>query len=533
MKNTQKNAVAQPQTDEKKYTVANSLVSYYLVMMFGFFPLFLTNQYAHARTDKFWLYTVLTLVLIISVGVCAVINLNEARRLNNEYHLIKPLTVTDIMMLCFWGFAVISTFCSEYMSSALTGFSARDNGLLLLTLYMLMYFALTRHYQFKGYVVAVYLIISSVVALLTVLNFFYIDPLGMLSGYDKATIDDFGSTIGNKNIIAAFMCMSLPAAIMSFIVTKDKVMRIVSGVSIAFAYMGLICADSTSDILGLIVILPVTAIFSARGFDYLRRFMLAMAILFASGKLLQLFSAAVGDNNKGFEFMQKFLVYSPVMYVPMIVFGILYAVMYFVAKNREPRYPAKTVQTVFGVLFALGITAAIGLFIYFSFVDKKTDLGEFEKLLRFSDKWGTHRGFMWRVSLEEYGKFGFFGKLFGSGPDTAYYVLMPHFEELLKRFGDKSTDCAHNELLNYLITQGALGLIAYLGFMGSVIVRGIKAAKSNPFALAFVGAVICYLAQSVVNLYNPIVTPLLFIFASLAEALCRNGEEQIELGVRS
>ena len=36
-------------SQSKKYTAANSLINYYLAIMFTFFPLFLTDQYAHAR----------------------------------------------------------------------------------------------------------------------------------------------------------------------------------------------------------------------------------------------------------------------------------------------------------------------------------------------------------------------------------------------------------------------------------------------------------------------------------------------------
>lgn len=519
--NEKTKAAQNEKASDTKYTVSNSLVSYYLLMMFGFFPIFLTEQYSHARTDKFWLYLALTSVLVISVGVCAAIRRSEARRLGQEYKVIAPLALPDILMLCFWGFAAISTVFSAHFSYALTGFAARDNGLILLTAYMLMYFVLTRNYSYKSYVVAVYLIVSSIVALLAVLNFYYIDPLGMLSGYDEATIADFGSTIGNKNFIAAFMCLFLPAAVMSFVVTGDRIMRFISAGAIVFAYTGLICADSTSDILGLIVILPVMAVFCARSFEYLRRYLLAMTVMFLSGKLLYLFALLIGDNNKGFEFIQEFLVYSPVMYAPIVLCGVMYLVMLLAGRSGEPRYPAKAVQLILGVLFAAGVVTAVGAFVFFSFIDTRTDLGDFEKLLRFSDAWGTHRGFMWRVSLEEYGRFDIFRMLFGAGPDTVYYVLEPHFAELADRFGDASTDCAHCEFINYMLTQGALGLLVYLGFMGSVIVRGIRTARKNPFVLIFICAVICYLAQSTVNLYNPIVTPTLFIFASLAEAMNR------------
>ena len=533
------------------YTVSNTLVNMYLTIMFSFFPLFLTEQYAHARKDKYIFYLITTGFLIASVGSILLIkgfaNTSKPAEARSGEKLFLPLSLTDVFMLGFIWFAAISTILSDHPDKAFWGTGGRNNGLFLLLFYALMYFLITRNYAHKDYVFVVYLITSSFVALLTVLNFFYIDPLGMLDGYDPQTIENFGSTIGNKNIIAAFMCLFLPVAVMLFVVAKAKVVRIVAGIAIGFAYTGLLCADSTSDILGLLVILPVTAIFCARSFVYLRRWTLGMVILFLSPFVVKIHLRAIppvvellqnirhlmqpdyqlkelaydGVRNKGFEFMQETLFNSSWMILPIVIFGVAYALMFIFGKDDMPRYPAKAMQIILLSLFSVGIIALLWLFIRFSFYDTETDIGEFEKLLRFDDYWGTHRGFMWRVSFEEYRNFTPLRRLFGAGPDTAYYVLEPHFPELMT-FGDSSTDCAHNEFINYLLTQGALGLMMYLGMMGSAVVRGLKAAKSDPMALVFISAVICYLAQSTVNLYNPIVTPTLFIFFSLAEATARN-----------
>lgn len=527
MKNTQK--AKENHSVKEKYAVKNTLVNLYLAVMFGFFPLFLTEQYAHARMDKYWFYLIATGILIVSVGLCMVFTLPEPKAPGEKTRLILPMTATDCFMLCFLGAATLSTLFSAYPEKAFLGTGGRNNGLLLLMFYTLMYFTITRNYVKKDYVFTFYLVTSSFVALLTVLNFFYIDPLHMLEGYDTATVMDFGSTIGNKNIIAAFMCLFLPVAVMLFVVSKGRIMQIVSGVSIVFAYTGLLCADSTSDILGLMIILPVMAIFCARSYDYLRRYLLALTILFASGKLLWQFALAIGDNNKGFEFMQEFLIYSPAMFFPIGIFGAGYLLMLLLGRRQTPRYPGKIIQIVLSALFSLGIITVIGLLIHFSFFDLETDVGDFEKILRFDDYWGTHRGFMWRVSFEEFKRFNLLHQIFGSGPDTVYYVLQPHFAELSERFGDSSTDCAHNEFINYLVTTGVTGLAAYLGLMGTVIVRAVKTAKRNPMTLVCIAPVICYLAQSVVNLYNPIVTPTMFIFLSLTEAMIRNEE----LGARS
>ncbi len=524
---------AEVRETKNRYTVSNTLVNVYLTLMFSFFPLFLTDQYVHARTDKFWLYLALTGFLIVSVGFCKLMNRYDDTIRRDKPGFFKTLSTTDVLMLCFVGFAALSTVFSPYISDAFTGFKGRDNGLLLLLAYALMYFIITRNYVMKDYPFIGYLAVSSIVALLTVVNYFYIDPLSIFSGYDDNTIANFGSTIGNKNIIAAFMCLFLPVAVGFFTVSEKRYLRALGGVAIIFAYAGILCADSSSNIFGLLVILPIMLIFFSRSFTYLKRYFAALTIMLASGKQLQLFAVLVGNKNKGFEFIQQFLIYSPLMYVPLAVCGGIFLILYFIGKKGEPPYPAKALQITFCVCFgAIALTLA-GLFVYFSVIDTTTELGNFTKLLRFDDYWGTHRGFMWRVSFEEYRKFNLWQKFFGAGPDTAYYVLEPHFKELAERFGDSSTDCAHNELINYLLTQGALGVTAYLGLVGAAVIRGLKTAKSNPMTLIFIGAVICYVMQSVVNLYNPIVTPHFFIFLTLTEAVSRGELGVFALGDRS
>ena len=97
-----------------------------------------------------------------------------------------------------------------------------------------------------------------------------------------------------------------------------------------------------------------------------------------------------------------------------------------------------------------------------------------------------------------FGDASFFQKLFGTGPDTFHYAFSPYFTELMK-YGDSSTNAAHNEYLNYLITIGAFGLIAYLSVVGGTIAGAIKKSFSNPLSIVCVSAVICYSVQVVVK----------------------------------
>lgn len=530
--NRQKSAQYRPST------MPGFLINLYLILMFSFFPLFLTQQFVRARRDKYTLYLILSGVLILSVVIVSLMDYFEAKRHQKADLHIKPISYADISFLCFFGFAAISTLLSKYPAESFLGVfpnGGRNNGLLLMTVYLLVYLVITRRYHFKDYVIAVYLVFSSVVAFLAIVNFFYIDLIRVYDGYidlwklfedtsnaNTNVLLNFGSTLGNKNLIAAFMCLFLPVAVMTFVVTEKRYLRILSGIAAAFAYCGLLCADSTSAILGLVIAVAVMAIFSARRYDYLKRYLLALAIMFAASKLLRLFSYIMGDISKGFEFIQTFLIYNRAIYIPLAVCAILFILMQVFEKKLAPHYPKKAVVITLIALTVGGICAGIWAVVYYSFIAPEAQLSEnLSGLLRFDEKWGTHRGYYWIKSLDEYKNFDILRKLFGYGPDSAVVVMEPYFPEMLTKFNETSTDTVHNEFLNYFITQGALGLLSYLMILGTITVRAIRRAKNDPIILIFLSAVICCAAQSVVNLYQPITTPIFFIFLSITEALNR------------
>ena len=515
---------AAKQPAKQPYLVHNSIVSYYLLLMFSFFTIFLSRKdYSNSRHDKFYLYLGLSGVMVIGAGVAFFLAAMEQNRIGRSLSAgFLPITAADGAFLCFTVCALVSTFASEYFPGTFLAEFGRNNGMLLLFFYALVYFIISRMYVCKDYVIAVFLIASCLIALLTVLNFFYIDPLGLLEGYKGTFYEpDFGSTIGNKNTIASYMAMFVPVAVMTSVLNEKRFMRVIALIAVAFAYTGALCANSGSVIMGLAVTVPVMAVFSAQRYERLMRFLTAMTVLFTSAKLLMLFSALTGDNSKGFEYTQDFLIYHPAGYLPILLCAGAALLMYRLRTRLEPRYRPKAITVTLLALTGALVAGMIGAILYFSLADTTTALGKAEQLFRFNDRWGTHRGFMWIRSLREYGGFGFFRKLFGAGPDTAYYILEPYFEELNARFHNTSTNCAHNEYINYLITQGALGLLSYLAILGTVCVRTLRRARQNPTALIFLSAVICYAIQGTVNIYQPITTPLFFLFLSMAEALNR------------
>ena len=517
------------------YNMRHSLVNYYLLIMFTFFEMFLTEQYARARTDKYILYVVLTTILFISIVVISISykldkNAPLEQRVVENVPFFK-LSITDIAMIVFFLGAVICTIFSDYKLDSLTGNAGRNNGLILIALYTAMYFILSRFYYFKNYIFVAFMVFGSLISLLAILHFFYIDPLGLFSGYADHVINNFGTTIGNKNTIASYMCIFLPSAIMMFVLQKDKYVKILSAFSIGFAYCGLLVSGSNSGYIGFALMLFFMALACVRKPHLLRNFMFAITIMFSSGLVLRLFSSIMNDKSKGFEKIGEKLIYSNLLFVIIASCGLVTLLLYLFKDKKFVNSNAfKNVLTIILSVIGIGVAGVVSyLFYYYSVVDTKTDIGSLSQLLRFNDAWGTHRGFMWIEGTKDFFKNDLYHLMFGSGCDTFYHVFEPHFEELNRRFSNTSTNSIHCEYLNYLVTQGIVGLLSYLTVVISALVRAFKTSKNNELILLFIFPIIAYCAQAVVNIYTPVVTPFLFIFIALCEALSRNSHPMNKL----
>ena len=507
-----------------KYYMRNAIVNYYLLVMFTFFEMFLTNQYYNARGDKFVLYIVLTSVLTVATLIISMVYWLDKGTHIIENKKIFSFSVTDIAFISFFVCSVITTVISDYKLDSLLGSAGRDNGMILIMLYLLMYFVISRFFIYKSYVFNAFLVAGCVISLLAVLHFFYIDPIGVMEGNTEYTILNFGTTIGNKNTIASYMCIFLPIAIMMFVVQNSTTVRILSAVSVCCAWWGLLVASSYSGYLGFFVVLFCMLLFCVRRAQLLRRLMFALTIMFASTILLRLFSFIMDDKSKGFEAIGEMILYNYYIYIVAAVCALLTGILYLLKKNPNiiEKWP-KNILTIIVVAAGVSVVIVCGyLFYKYTFVDTKTDIGGWSHIFRFDDRWGTHRGFMWINGLKDYADSGFINILFGSGCDTFYHVFEPHFAELSARFHNSSTNCIHSEYLNYLITQGLFGLLSYLTIIVSVLVRVIRKWKDNKLVLLFIFPIIAYCAQASVNIYTPVVTPFLFIFVALCECIARD-----------
>lgn len=141
--------------------------------------------------------------------------------------------------------------------------------------------------------------------------------------------------------------------------------------------------------------------------------------------------------------------------------------------------------------------------------DNADRYGSLRGYLVISDDWGTRRGYIWRIGMESYLKFPIVHKIFGYGPDTFGIITVNnYYGEMLSKYNTKF-DSAHNEYLQYLITIGIVGLLAYLSLLFVSIMEMVRASKKEPVIIAIIFAVVCYSVQALVNISVPIVAPIM------------------------
>ena len=147
-------------------------------------------------------------------GLIAYMLLSYMKRKSLTGKIYEPfsLSLADWGMLVFSVIAAVSCAVSSDPQSAFTGDEGRKSGLLFVLAMSCVHIIVSRAPGAGKRAVQGLIISGFLVALLGVLNFFYVDPFGFYGPrLGKASVPRFISTIGNIDFFAAFLCLYLPA----------------------------------------------------------------------------------------------------------------------------------------------------------------------------------------------------------------------------------------------------------------------------------------------------------------------------------
>ncbi len=473
------------------------------------YPLFLADRYYKMTYAKMVFFCVCSFALICVLGM---VMLSTENKLRNKLTLKAP---HELSLLTFAGLGVIGCVFSGDPAAAFTGAEGRHMGLLTVIAMALAYLTLSEFFVFTDWVVYAFAGASVCVNGIAVIQLAGGNPFGLYTDAVDSTVYNFVSTIGNINVFSSFLCLVIPFFLYLSLQTSDRVKKCVYSVTLLFAFLGSFAAKSDGIYLGLAGVLLVMT-WTVRKSRTAQTSLFHAAVLFFTADLITaLIAEFILHSAVPLTFLSRLLVNYKVC-VPLLLLSVgLYLI------SRYAKIPEKAAQIFFTVIFALGIAAAAGAFcllIYFSVLNKNTELGSFAKYFRFNDDWGTHRGYIWRTVSETFGAMPFFNKLFGCGEDrllgTITNLLGEERSFYQENGGISLIDNAHNEFLHVLATHGLLGLLSYLGFLFHSFRKALSSA--SPFKKAALFSAFGYLLQAFVNLWQPITTPLLFVFLALS-----------------
>ena len=481
--------------------------SYGLLLFLCAYPFFLQDRYFKMTLGKTVFFYCVTAAFALG---CMLLGAMEWRRAAARLARFSP---TDLFLSLFLFTAILSCAASQYREDAFSGEAGRYMGLLTLLVIGCAYFFVSRFGSLTPTVAVIFGVSMIAMNTVSLLQFRGYDPFGLYQNTQATVRINFMSLVGNKDVYYSYLALTVPFAMYLTHEAAEIREKIFWHTAAFFGFAGAFACNSEGVFIAL---LPAFLIlFFARCGDKpgLLCFLRSVMTFFGAALLTALIKPDLSQFGIQESLVMRLLVRPIPSLCALAVCGALYALLLQV--NLPPKR-MKTLRVAVACLLCAAAAGLIGAFVYFTFFDKTTDVGGLSEFLRFdSHLWGNKRGYVWSRLLRLFKDFPLFRMLIGTGEETVEKLMQSSFgTEMIEKTG-MNFDNAHNEFLQYLITQGVLGLLTYVLFAGSAVKSGFR--EGGPLRRAAVLCCVCYLAQSFVNISQAITTPLFFVFLALTQ----------------
>ncbi|MCI9360838.1 MAG: O-antigen ligase domain-containing protein [Hungatella sp.] len=515
---------------KKKRNWSSIIVGLHVAAVLIGLPIVYQDYYYNILEVKYYYYCGCIIFLLIAMlvyGIIKTIRENGWKQLHipnlKNIKILEIFSVPDLMLIMFWIVAAISTVLSPFKFESFWGNEGRYGGLFLITLYTAAYFFIVKCFRVRSWYVDLCLAVGLAVCIFGLTDFFNLDLLGFERYLSSSEKNSFTSFIGNINMYTQLVAIYLGVAAFMWIGTKNKLRSIWYYICLWIIFLAAITGQSDNvylSIAALFAVLPLYAFRSRRG---IRRYLILVMTCLASVWVVQWvsikYAGQVVSIHSIYNIIAEYEKLNTVILGLCAVILLLYVFDYVVKKQDAQVTP--WLWRAWLVLIIIAALAVLYVLYDVNIAEGGEKYGSLQNYLKFTDSWGSSRGFAWRIALENYGKFPIHQKLFGHGPDT--FGLITYFNNLAEMQSSYRVifENAHNEYLQYLMTMGILGVFAYVGLLVSAFVLVIKKQMNHVPVMAMLAGVFCYVTQGVVNISQPIVTPVMWTLLAMSIAGCR------------
>ena len=488
----------------------------FLIYIFSVYIIFMHNMYFDITITRARTFMYGSLVYVLLFVVSYILELYMMK-----YYKVKPpyfykdtpvILMPEVWMGGFLFANLMAFFVSNNKRGSWSGSTGRYFGLMMILCLTLMFVCLAREASVNKYIFGVFTFFSGASYVIACLQHFGFDPFGLRAKIVDKQKELFISTFGNINTYASYICVSLPVFAGLFIFSKKKIVRAVSGALLVLGSMAIIPAKSDNVYLGVgvgFIVLFYIAIIHKNFTEYIFSVLMVLCGLEIMAILNSAFEGSQKHINGIAEIIENPMI---MLFLLILVLIILILSMLF----RGVKY--ETYKAIQGKTFLIIFTAVMIISMIVVIIVGKNSGNE---LFVFNDKWGTYRGYVWTRGWYLFRDATLFNKIFGYGNETIGQLMKDWFETEMILVTNKRYDNLHNELLQYLVTTGLLGLTTYLGFLVTSFMYIGKRMKDDPILISILASCAAYAAQSLVNLNQPITTPFFFVMLATGVGYAR------------
>ncbi len=460
-------------------------------------------------------------LLLAAAAACLILRAKERRQ--------PRFSVTDCCVSAYLVFVLLSVAAGGFYGDALWGFDGWNMGLMAQISFVLLYFMASRFGRYYRSILAVLCCAACVVYALGILNRLLFDPLGYYDGLTEEQMAQFLSTLGQNTWYASFLMVTLPVGMSVFLYADRKLWRVLGGIFMTVGFGTLVTQNSDSAYFGLAGVFVVFFVLSAGRRERLCRYMAALTLFFASGKIMYLLVRLRPNPALQPDFVTDLMWTSGVTWVLLVLCLAGTLLLYAMERGFLPcRYPEAFLRRLCRLVPVLSLIAAavaaalIVLRTRGLLPEAVSDRLAAVSYFNWNDDWGNGRGRIWTFSAKTLAGLDLPHKLFGVGPDCFHsYVALHYGEEERLLWGQKKLPNAHNEWFTMLINAGLFGTAAYIGIFLASVRTALRRARKNVPAAGIAAACVSYMCYNFFCYQQVLCTPIIFLLMGIGAYIDR------------
>lgn len=511
------------------------LVVCWAFLMLTVFPVYVIDRYQDIGAYKFAFFSGVSTLFLVPGAVLGLV-----------YAVFRPLVHAgnrrfswlDVGMLAYLLFHVFSFLGSGFKEDAWTGVGGWNMGLRTQLLMIAAYFLLSRFFPLRRLklVLAGAMLGSGIAFVIGILHRFSIDPFGFYRGLDSDTTLRFLSTIGQATWYSSFVCTVLPIGLCLFYASEKGKVRVISGIYCVLGFMTMVTQNSDSAFAALAALLFGLFLASCVSPKRMERFLEVLILCAASFKAIGFLQRGFPEQAVRLGSLSEAFSMGVLSWILLLLGAFSYILLLHMEEKRGASFEKSWEKTGRRLFTFVCVLAGILLLAVIGGITLNTSglleqwfgISSDNQYLLFNDKWGSDRGFNWKMAVRIFSGLPLLHKMIGVGPDCfmAYSYSVPEYAQLLNDYWkpDVLTN-AHNEFLNLLICVGTGGLLSFLFLLGAGARRFYRIGKKHPEVLMGLLAVCSYMAHNFFCYQQVCCTPFLFLILGLSERMAHWEEE--------